>query len=154
MKLSTFLVAAVFVAGPDARASCMTDGTAKQGVSVSVEGRRLDSWEPMGPEVRRVRLPAGFEVGIQVEPATKEHYQELFVRHPTMPAIGELAKITLYDMSTVPPTELSMTWGGANSRQGFGPRGGANGVPRLIDQIELHLVKPVCVTRESAEKLQ
>lgn len=143
----TILVAASL----QARAACMRDGTTGQVVFLSVEGKRVDSWEPSGSDIRRVRLPAGFEVGVQIEPATKEKYRELFKRHPNMPAVDELAKITLYDMSTTPPKELSLTWGGVNSRQGFGPRGGANGVPQLIDQIDLHLSKPICVTRASLE---
>jgi hypothetical protein len=91
-------------------------------------------------------------VGIQIEPATKEKYLELFARH-SMRGIDELVKITLLDMGQTTPSELSMTWGGINSKQGFGPRGGANGVPQLRDQIELWFHKPLCVTPETLAKL-
>lgn len=43
----------------------------------------------------------------------------------------ELVKIDFYNMSEKSPKLLSPTWGGANSEQGVGPRGGANDVAAL-----------------------
>jgi hypothetical protein len=127
----------------------MTESKRTQYVSLYVDGKRIDSWQPVPGEVHRVQLPKGFQLGLLLDPATEEKYRELFTRHKTMLGIEELVKIVLLDMSQAPPTELSTTWGGANSQQGFGPRGGANGVPQLVDQITLDFHKPVCVTPES-----
>ena len=133
-------LAATACASLAAGAACHTDGIGTQSVYLSVEGKKLDR--------HQLRLPGGFELGILIEPATTEKYREGFARH-NLRGSDELVKITLLDMAAVPPTSLSTTWGGANSRQGFGPRGGANGVPQLRDQIELYFHKPVCVTPET-----
>lgn len=139
---------ALLASATAAHAGCWQDGVGTQRVTLMSEGKRLDSWEPKGDEIRTVRLPAGFQLGIQTPPATPEKYRELFDRHASIKGMDELVKIDLYDMSVVPPVLLSTTWGGANSIQGFGPRGGANGVPAMVDQVELHFHKPVCITPE------
>jgi hypothetical protein len=130
-------------------ASCMIDGRASQGVWLTVEGKHLERWEPVGSEIHRVRLPKGFELGVKIEPATQEKYRELFARH-SMRGIDEAVKIDLYDMSdSAAPKLISTTWGGANSKQGFGPRGGANAVPVMGEQVEFWFHKSVCVTPET-----
>lgn len=140
--------AAFLIASLDVGASCSADGTRTQTVTISVEGRTLERWEPNAGEIHRVTLPAGFELGIQIDPADDEKYRELLARH-NLRGIDELVKIVLFDMVPSPPVELSTTWGGVNSKQGFGPRGGANGVPQMRDQAELYFHKPVCVTPET-----
>lgn len=137
----------------NAYTSCMTDGARTQYVALYVEGKKIEAWQPVAGQVHRVKLPQGFELGLLIDPATEEKYRELFNRHPTMRGIEELVKIVLLDMSASPPAELSLTWGGVNSRQGFGPRGGANGVPQLVDQISLDFHKPLCVTPETLGRL-
>ena len=139
------IIVTMLLASGGAYADCVHDGGRTQSVALSVEGRQIDRWEITSSAVHRVRLPQGFELGLQIEPATAEKYRELFEK-TKWSGISELVKITLLDMSVVPPQELSTTWGGANSKQGFGPRGGANGVPVLLDQIELWFYNPVCVT--------
>jgi hypothetical protein len=134
-----------------AYATCNLDGKRTQSVTLSFEGRKVDQWTIASSGIHSVRLPHGFNLGLQIEPATPEKYRELLAR-TKWPSVDELVKITLLDMSTAPPSELSLTWGGANSRQGFGPRGGANGVPALIDQIELWFQNPVCVGVEANPK--
>ena len=136
---------ALFAAAGTVDASCTTDGITSQSVYLSVDGKSVERWTPEGAGIHRVKLPQGYELGLRVEPATPEKYRESFERTKA-PAMPELVKIELFDMSTIPPTILSTTWGGSNSKQGFGPRGGANGVPVIRDQIELFLHKPVCVT--------
>ena len=131
-----------------AAAACAKDGQRTQSVALSVEGRQLERWEVSTGEVHRIRLPRGFELGIRIDPTTPEKYRETFAKTQWR-GIDELVKITLLDMRSAPPRELSVTWGGANSKQGFGPRGGANGVPDLIDQIELWFHYPVCVTPDT-----
>jgi hypothetical protein len=143
MKRTVFILATLLTIS-GAYANCILDGARTQSVALFVEGREIDRWDIASSEVHRVRLPQGFELGLQIEPATPERYRELLAKTKWR-SIDELVKVTLLDMSTVPPYELSTTWGGANSKQGFGPRGGANGVPKLIDQVELWLHNPVCV---------
>lgn len=144
MHRSLFAAVALLAMGA-AQANCSRDGVASQAVSLTVEDRQVDRWEVTSSEIHRVRLPQGFELGLRIEPATPAKYRELLEK-TRMRAIDELVKITLFDMSTQPPQELSTTWGGANSRQGFGPRGGANGVPKMVDQVLLWFHKPACVT--------
>jgi hypothetical protein len=131
-------------------ASCTTDGKTSQAAFLSVEGKTIERWEPIGSELHRVKLPQGFELGLRIEPATPEKYRESFARFPK-PAIDELVKIDLFDVSGATPVNVSTTWGGANSRQGFGPRVGANGVPVII---ELWLHKPTCVTPDMVANLK
>ncbi len=130
-----------------AHADCWNNGERDQSVSVLLGANRLDSWKVTSAEIRRIRLPNAFEVGIQIEPATREKYEELLAK---LNAISEMVKITLYDMSVEPPRMLTYTWGGSNSFQDYGARGGADRVVQLGDPgIRLALFKPVCVTRES-----
>lgn len=127
-------------------ASCAS-GKSSQSVRLAIEGKAHDRWEPAEGHIHQVRLPQGFELGVRIEAATDEKYRELFARRGGR-GVDELVKIELYDMSGAKPVLVSSTWGGANSLQGFGPRGGANGVPALGEQIELWLHKPYCVTPE------
>lgn len=140
----TMAVFVLLVTGSAAYANCIRDGARTQSVALVVDGRQIDRWDIQSSGIHRVRLPHGFDLGLQIEPATAEKYRELLAKTGWR-AVDELVKITLLDMAREPPAELSTTWGGANSQQGFGPRGGANGVPRLTDQIELQLRHPVCV---------
>ncbi|MBL0122911.1 MAG: hypothetical protein IPP88_09305 [Betaproteobacteria bacterium] len=151
LKFLTVLLATV---STFASAYCASDGKSAQSVAVSVSGKQIARWETKEADIHRVKLPAGFEVGIQIDPAAAEVYRKMLDRFPSSPAIDEMVRIQIYDMSGAEPKLLSNTWGGANSKQGFGPRGGANGIPELIDQIELWFHKPVCVTRESPQSSQ
>ena len=150
MKYIAILAAGLLSAAFDVSASCTTDGTRTQSVWLSSEGKQLERWEPTPGQIHQVRLPGGFVVGIQIDPTTPEKYRELFTK---VRSFDELVRISIFDMGQTPPKPLSTTWGGANSKQGFGPRGGANGVPALGDQIELWLHKPVCVTPETIATL-
>ncbi|MES2898174.1 MAG: hypothetical protein V4723_00530 [Pseudomonadota bacterium] len=132
-------------------ASCMSDGASIQSVELSIVGAAKERWEPVTGKIHRMRLPSGFELGVQIDPATKEKYQQLLEK---LPAIDELVKITLFDMRESSPVELSTTWGGTNSIQGFGPRGGANKVAVMPEQVQLWLHKPVCLNRESLKSRQ
>ena len=149
MKPVAVLAVFTLCASLAASASCMKDGTRTQSVWLSSEGKQLERWEPVPGEIHRARLPGGFVVGIQIDPATPEKYRELLSK---VRAFDEIVKISIYDANSDTPTLLSTTWGGANSKQGFGPRGGANGIPQLGDQIELWLHYPLCVTSESLAK--
>ena len=145
MKYVAILAAAIVSASSGASASCSDDGKRTQSVWLSSEGKHLELWEPAPSDIHRTRLPGGFVVGIQIEPTSSEKYRELFAKFR---AFDEMVKISIYDVNGDTPKLLSTTWGGANSKQGFGARGGANGIPVLGDQIELWLHYPACVTPE------
>lgn len=130
-------------------ASCTTDGKSSQSVSLSVEGKGVDRWQVINSEIHLVQLPKGFKLGVKIEPATTEKYREFFFSKHPLPAVDELVKIELYDMRESSPKLISTTWGGSNSIQGFGPRGGANGVPVMGEQAELWFHKPVCIKPEA-----
>ncbi len=139
------LVFAFLCSSSWAAASCMRDGQAQQSVSLSTEGMTDTRWYPVPGEMHRVTLPNGFQLGVLIEPATQEKYREWLVRSP---AIDESVRIQLFDLSGAEPKALSNTWGGANSRQGFGPKGGANRVNAMGQQVTLWLHKPTCITRD------
>lgn len=126
-----------------AAASCFKDGKASESIELSVDGKPIDRWDTVHGKIHRIRLPSGFELGIQIDPTTREKYEEILKK---VAGIDELLKITLFDMKGVSPFQLTENWGGANSKQGFGPRGGANKISAMPDQIELWLHKPVCIT--------
>jgi len=139
---------ALLVASVNCFGSCDKDGTSTQTVWLSVEGRDIDRWQPVMGEIHRIRLPSGYNLGIRLDPTTDEKYREVLTRSQWR-GIDEMVKITLLDMSGREPTSVSTTWGGVNSKQGFGPQGGANAPPQLRDQIELWFHKPQCVTLET-----
>ena len=141
------LAIGLFIVTCGAQAECMKDGTPSLTVWLSVEGRNLDHWEPVPGRIHRLRLPHGTELGIEIDPTTEEKYRALLAGAPWR-GVDELAKITLLEMSGPTPVIMSSTWGGINSKQEYGPRGGADNAP-LSDQIELWLHKPVCVTLEN-----
>ena len=149
------LVGAITFLGQSATyAECHKDGQRTQMVWLSSGNKPIDRWEVNGTEIHRTRLANGFELGLRIEPATPETYRELLARHPA-PAISELVKISVFDMSGVNPKLLTTTWGGANSRQGYGPRGGADRVEAIGDPgIELWLHKAVCVNADEITKMQ
>jgi hypothetical protein len=130
-----------------AQASCIKDGTSTLEIWLSVEGKNLDRWEPAIGQIHRLHLPHGTDVGIRIDSTTEEKYREFLARVPWR-GIDELVQITVFEMKGDTPIRLTSTWGGTNSKQGYGPRGGADNAP-LSDQIELWLHKPQCVTLEN-----
>ena len=149
------LVSAVTILGQSATyAECDKDGERTQTVWLSSGNKHIERWEVTDAEIHRTRLANGFELGLRIEPATPEKYRELLARH-SLPAIAELVKISVFDMGGVNPKLLTTTWGGANSKQGYGPRGGANRVEAMGEPgIELWLHKAVCVKADEIAKSQ
>ncbi|MBL8518775.1 MAG: hypothetical protein JNM76_17555 [Betaproteobacteria bacterium] len=143
-----FVLASLVLIPGWAAANCWQAGTPAQTVRLSAEGMQDVRWTPVKGETHAVTLPNGFRIGLLIEPATREKYRELLAK-PDTKGTDELVRIQLFDLSGAQPKLLSNTWGGANSRQGFGPKGGANGVPAMGQQIELWLHKPVCITAET-----
>ena len=151
------------VAG-NAIASCFTAGERTQSVSLSVGGKDIEEWEVTSSEIYRTRLANGFQLGLQIEPATADKYADLLktaekhaelVKNTKQPAYDELVKISLYDMRGATPKLLTSTWGGANSKQRYGPRGGTDRIKALGEPgIVLWLHKAVCVRAEDIAKLK
>jgi hypothetical protein len=118
-------------------------GAREQVVMLSSGGERLKSWTVKDSEVQTVVLKNGFRLGIRVEPSTLHKYVEASREQRYMP---ELVKITLFDATSAELKELTHTWGGANSLQGYGPHGGADRVVAVGEPgITLFLNNAVCV---------
>jgi hypothetical protein len=133
------------IASTSTLADCWSNSERVQLVYAHSGGTELDHWEVRSADIHRVTAANGFVVGVQIEPATPDKYRQLLKRSGVT---AEFVKISLFDVQQVPPKLLSTTWGGANSFQGFGARGGANGVSELGDPgIRFTLFRPVCVTQ-------
>jgi len=116
-------------------------GERQQRVSLSWNNQSIEHWTVRLGEIRVIDLPNGFPLGLQFDEPELEVYQRARARF--MP---ELLKISLFDLSEPEPVLLSFTYGGTNSLQGYGSRGGADRVDELGDPgVTLHLHKPVCV---------
>jgi hypothetical protein len=140
--LSFILVAAAWA--PSASACDPDSGERTQSAHLSWNGTYVKHWDVSSPEIEKVALENGFKLGIRIEPASAETYAEWKLKH-----VPELVKISLYDLSGSEPELLTYTWGGANSRQGYGASGGADRVEVLGDPgILLTLLKPVCVSSD------
>jgi hypothetical protein len=154
--VSNFLIGCfcVLVSIGSATASCYSSGESIQAVWLSSGGNNIERWEVSAPAIHRTKLSNGFELGLKIEPAAAEKYREWHNKFKQK-AIDEMVKISVYDMSGAEPKLLTNTWGGANSRQGYGPRGGADSVPAIGEPgIELWLHKPTCVKVEDIDKLK
>jgi hypothetical protein len=143
-RVALIVVAAGF-AVPCIAAGCSDSATREQQVFLSWNGRYIEDWEARAEEVHEVTLPNKFKLGLKIEPAPRTEYEKVLAHQAASP---ELVMITLLDMTAARPKELTHTYGGANSLQGYGAKGGADRVEALGSPgIELFLSKPVCVTR-------
>ncbi|WP_394780086.1 hypothetical protein [Undibacterium sp.] len=104
----------------------------------------IENWINNPAEIHRTKLVNGFELGLQIEPAPAEKYRELF-KQMKETEFDELVKITVYDMGGQEPKMIGRTWGGANSKQGYGPRGAAQKIPEIGLGISLWLHKAACI---------
>ena len=117
-------------------------GNREQMVVLSVSGKDVDSWIVKSNEIKSVTLPNGFKLGVKIEPADQEHDAK---QAKISKFVAESVKITLFNVSGNSPKKLTNTWGGANSIQGYGAKGGADRVVELGNPgIVLTLLKPVC----------
>ncbi|MBD9370851.1 hypothetical protein [Xanthomonas sp. XNM01] len=108
----------------DESSSCKS----QQAVSLSWDGSHLATWDVTDGEMKSFELPNGFNLGVKL--ATVD---------------DNLVEISLHSMSDPDQPQLSKTFGGENSLQGFGARGGANRVEELGDPgILLELSNPGC----------
>lgn len=131
-------------------ASSMLECAPVESVELSIGGVAVERWEAQPGKIHRLRLPSGFELGIQVDPATAERYGELLSK---VRSVDELVKVSVFDMRGPQPAKVTGTWAGANSIQIFGPRGDAATPGMLPEQISLWLHKPACITRESLARM-
>ncbi len=123
--------------------ACDDNGLRQQYVYASSGTQQLESWAVSAGKIKTLVMPNDYSVGIKIENATPDYYTEQFETGKHVP---EMVKITIYDMSSKSPRELTYTWGGANSIQGYSEKGGADRVLELgSDGITLQLMKPVCV---------
>jgi hypothetical protein len=131
--------------------ACDESGNRAQRVYASSEGRSLKNWVVGSAEVEVVELPNGFRLGISIEPAAPSDYASSKSEY-----VPELVRISLFDISSEgSPRELTSTWGGANSIQGYGAKGGADRVAQLGDAgITLTLLRPVCVQASTMAQAQ
>lgn len=145
-------LAFLLACGP-AAAHCSKDGERIQSVTLSTAGKSIDRWDVDSNEIHRTTLANGFTVGLKIGPATAETYRDEMEKLGAS-AVDELVSILVYDVNEASPKLLSSTWGGANSRQGFGPKGGANRVVAIGEPgIELWLHKAVCVGADGSVKI-
>ncbi|WP_077409625.1 hypothetical protein [Marinicella sediminis] len=124
-------------------------GEREQKVFLSWDGQRLDHWTVEPGEIKAVELPNGFQLGLKLENPEPEKIIDYREKIPHPP---EMVSISLYDLAGDAPVFLTRTYGGTNSIQGYGARGGADRVDVLGDPgISLTLFKPVCLPPDSAE---
>ena len=107
-----------------------------QNVSLSWNGTHISDWEATENEIKPFTLPNGYNLGIKIGAADK----------------NDLVEISLYDMSSSETPLLTHTYGGTNSIQGYGARGGADRVEELGDPgILLQLTRTSCEKAAKAE---
>jgi len=115
-----------------------------QSIVVSSGKIEVARYEVVPSEIHRLTLPNGFALGLKIEPASPEKNREIEKKSEGR-APTEWVKISLYDLRNNQPKELTHTWGGANSYQGYGPAGGADRVTEIGDPgVELKLSKLKC----------
>ena len=143
------LFIALAVASFDAFAviyGCSEEGHSVQTVIVmrGIEGHA--AWNPEPDGMQSLTLKNGFKVGVEIAPVPDEFYLEHW---PDSDVFDEMVRITLYDLSADDPAELTTTYGGSNSVQGYTSRGGADRVDELGEEgVTFLLSKPHCITRE------
>lgn len=111
----------------------------------------VDYWQVADGEMKSIALPSGEKVGVVITPAALEKYSSDWRKGRFTP---ELVKIEIYDLSGPVPTQEEMSWGGANSVQGFGRNSSKDKVGIFgHGGFTLNLLKPVCATPESVSAL-
>jgi hypothetical protein len=145
LVISTFLFLSSFALPSHA---CDVDtGERQQHVFLSWSGEQISDWRVTPGETEQISLPNGFELGVRLAEPEPEAYEQQAKRQEF---VWELVEIKLFDLGSEEPQLLSKTYGGTNSLQGFGARGGANRVDELGDPgILLTLLKPVCLESQS-----
>lgn len=122
-----------------------------QQIKLTVGDALVEQWSGTTDKIRTVVLPNNFKLGVKIEESSREKYEEL-MRRMRGKSVPELVKISLYDMTTSAPRKMTHTWGGANSLQGYGPKGGADRVDEVGSPgILFTLSKPTCTGAKALE---
>lgn len=133
------LISGTTLGFPYAHAACDV-----QSVTLLSGKTELEKWNVVPGEIRPITLTNGFKLGLQIEPASEEKNREFAEKMQDHPPV-ELVKISLYDLTGPHAKQLSHTFGGTNSLQGYGPKGGADAVIEIGEPgILLDLKKPTC----------
>ena len=48
-------------------ASCFKNGITAESVSLSIGGSQIEHWDTVHGKIHRIRLPSGYELGVQVD---------------------------------------------------------------------------------------
>jgi BlaR1 peptidase M56 len=123
-----------------------TTGASQQTVLLDNGNHGFYSWTiPTYPSIHDIVMPNGFHLGVRVKPAPEKQYSE-FAAETKAKYVPELVEIAVFDMSSPEPRLITMTYGGANSEQGYGPHGGADVVKEVGEPgITLYLHKATCI---------
>ena len=119
-------------------------GEREQLVFLSWDGKPVTDWTVQHGAMKVVDLPNGVKLGVEIDHPEQDKVQEQSTKTRYVP---EMVKISLFNLAGDTPEQLTYTYGGTNSLQGYGASGGADRVDLLGDPgIELTLLKPVCLT--------
>lgn len=143
MKMGLVVSAlALCVMGQQAQGCDMETGARVQRVVLEWNHQHVETWAVKDEGVHSVVLPNGVKLGVQIEARQIYKHEQ---SKGTFKYAPEMVKISLFDMSGSEPKRLTSTYGGSNSIQGFGAKGGADSVAMLGDPgVKLTLLKPVC----------
>lgn len=120
-----------------------------QQISLTQGQQMLGQWQGTSAQLRSFSLNNGFKLGVKVESAGREIYQEMLTK-TELKEVPEMVKISLYDMAATPPAYLTTTFGGSNTTQSYGKHGGAARVDEVGEQaIRFDLKKPDCLLSQS-----
>ncbi|MFM7295379.1 MAG: hypothetical protein ACKO1K_11310 [Burkholderiales bacterium] len=149
---NVILVATIGVMGATLCSPVKAVCDASQLIRLSVSGAQIDDWSGTSDRVRSVTLPNGFKLGVKIEEASREMYAK-WTQRTSATTHPEMVRISLYDLTEAVPRLITRTWGGANSKQGYGPKGGADRVDEVGNPgILFTLSKPSC--SDSREPVQ
>lgn len=124
-------------------------GERDQRVALDWNGQSVAAWTVEYGAIKTVTLPNGVAFGVRLDPPEQEKLQSLASHWDHVP---EMVKISLFDLGAPEPVELTYTYAGTNSIQGYGADGGADNVALLGDRgITMTLLKPVCLASASSK---
>ena len=101
-----------------------SDCNAVQSIDVKVGDKQIAAWKGLSDEMHSMVMANGFKLGLKVEQASRERY-DAYLKQTKSTTAPELLRISVYDLGGEKPRLITYTYGGANGRQGYSPRGGA-----------------------------
>lgn len=141
-RILASVVLASLISPVTALACNAVSGEREQLVYLSWSNQLLTYWVASHGSMKEVDLPNGVRLGVRLDKPGLGEIPEASGEARYTP---EMVRIDLYDLSGAAPVQLTRTYGGSNSMQGYGARGGASRVDSLGDPgIKLLLLKPVC----------